>query len=270
MTKNNLTSETFISTLLKQTSHTNRSDLKRTDLKVALVTGGTAGIGAAISTALSIAGYSVAANYRSHGEAAKEFSKNTSIKTFAWDVCDYASCVAGVTLVQDSFGPIDLLVNNAGITRDVMLHNMSPEQWREVIDTDLTSCFNMCSCVIRGMRERRYGRIINISSINALSGQAGQTNYSAAKAGIIGFTKSLALESASRNITVNVIAPGYTDTAMVSAVPANVMENILKKIPVGRLNTPEEVASCVVFLASDDAKVITGTTLSVNGGMHLN
>ncbi len=265
MTKNNLASEAFISSLSEQNSNIDRSDSK-----VALVTGGTAGIGAAISTALLKAGYKVAANYRSHTAVAEEFSKNTSIKTFAWDVSDYASCVVGVSQVLDSLGPIDLLVNNAGITRDVMLHNMSPEQWREVIETDLTSCFNMCSCVVKGMRDRRYGRIINISSINALSGQAGQTNYAAAKAGIIGFTKSLALESASRNITVNVIAPGYTDTAMVSAVPANVMENILKKIPVGRLNTPSEVASCVVFLASDDARVITGTTMSVNGGMHLN
>lgn len=238
-------------------------------MRVALVTGGTAGIGAATAEALLAAGYRVAVNYGSNQPAAEAFTARTGIAAFAWNVADPDACVAGVAQVEAALGPIEVLVNNAGITRDAMLHKMSVQQWREVIDVNLGSCFNMCRTVIEGMRERRFGRVINMSSVNGLSGQAGQTNYAASKAGLIGFTKSLALEGASRNITANVIAPGYTDTAMVSAVRPEVMEQILKTVPVGRLATPAEIARAVVFLAADDAGFITGITLSVNGGKYL-
>lgn len=238
-------------------------------VRVALVTGGAAGIGAATAEALLAVGYRVAANYGRNQQAAEAFSARTGIPTFAWNVADLAACETGVSRVQAALGPVDVLINNAGITRDVVLHKMTAEQWREVVDVNLGGCFNMCRAVIEGMRERRFGRIINMSSVNGLSGQAGQTNYAASKAGMIGFTKSLALESASRNITVNAIAPGYTETAMVGAVTPEVLEKILKTVPAGRLATPAEIARGVVFLAADEAGFITGITLSINGGKYL-
>jgi acetoacetyl-CoA reductase len=237
--------------------------------RTALVTGGTSGIGAAIAQALQTAGYKVAANYGSNEQAAAAFSQRTGIATFKWNVADLAACMGGLAQVQAQLGPVEVLVNNAGITRDAMLHKMTPAQWKEVIDVDLGSCFNMCRAVIEGMRERRFGRIVNISSVNGLSGQAGQTNYSAAKAGMIGFTKALALEGAARNITVNAVAPGYTDTAMVQAVPPEVLAQILKAVPAGRLATPAEVARAVVFLAAEESAFINGITLSVNGGKYM-
>jgi acetoacetyl-CoA reductase len=237
--------------------------------RVALVTGGTAGIGAAICESLRAAGYRVAANFNRSADVAAAFAKRTSIATYAWDVADPKACIDGVARVQAEIGPVDVLVNNAGITRDSMLHKMTVEQWRQVIDVDLGGCFNMCRAVIEGMRERRFGRVINISSVNGLSGQVGQTNYAAAKAGVIGFTKSLALEGASRNITANAIAPGYTDTAMVSSVRPDVIEQILKTVPAGRLARSTEIARGVVFLAADDAGFINGITLSINGGKYL-
>jgi len=243
-------------------------DGSRKPSRVALVTGGTAGIGAAICEALGAAGYRVAANHTGR-RAADEFSTRTNIPVFAWDVAELSACAEGVARVESALGPIDVLVNNAGITRDAMLHKMTAEQWREVIDVDLGGCFNMCRSVIEGMRERRFGRIVNVSSVNAQSGQAGQTNYAAAKAGMIGLTKSLALEGASRNITVNAIAPGYTDTAMVSAVAPQVLEQIVKAIPAGRLATPAEIARGVLFLVADDAGFVNGSTLSINGGKYL-
>jgi acetoacetyl-CoA reductase len=237
--------------------------------RTALVTGGTSGIGAAIARALQAAGYRVAANFGSNGRAADEFATRTGIPVFQWNVADFAACQDGVARVEAALGPVAILVNNAGITRDAMLHKMTPEQWREVLDVDLGSCFNMTRAVIEGMRDQRFGRIVNITSVNGLSGQAGQSNYAAAKAGMIGFTKSVALEGASRNITANAIAPGYTDTAMVSAVRPEVMEQILKTIPAGRLATADEVARCALFLCADDAAFITGATLSVNGGKYM-
>ena len=237
--------------------------------RLALVTGGTAGIGAAISEALLATGCRVAATYAANAQAADAFSTRTGIPVFAWDVADFEACQDGVARVVKAMGPVDILVNNAGITRDAMLHKMTAAQWREVIDVDLGGCFNMCRTVIEGMRERRFGRVINISSVNGLSGQAGQTNYAAAKAGLIGFTKSLALEGASRNITANAVAPGYTDTAMVGAVRPEVLDQILKAVPAGRLATPAEIARGVVFLAADEAGFINGITLSINGGKYL-
>jgi acetoacetyl-CoA reductase len=235
--------------------------------RVALVTGGTRGIGAAICRALKAAGYRVAANYAGNDEAAQKFKAQTGIPVYKWDVSSYEACAAGVQQVAADLGPIEVLVNNAGITRDAMFHRMKPEQWTAVINTNLNSLFNMCRPVIESMRERRFGRIINISSINAQKGQMGQTNYSAAKAGELGFTKALAQECARVGITVNAICPGYINTEMVQAVPKDVLEkSILPQIPVGRLGEPEEVARCVVFLASDDAGFITGSTLSANGG----
>jgi acetoacetyl-CoA reductase len=237
--------------------------------RIALVTGGDRGIGAATCKALKVAGYTVAANYSANTTAADRFRSETGIPTYKWDVADFDACERGVETVTKELGPIDILVNNAGITRDSTLHKMTKEQWRAVIDVDLSGCFNMCRAVIEGMRERRFGRIISVSSINGMAGQFGQTNYAAAKAGIIGFTKSLALEGAGRNITANVVAPGYTDTDMVAAVPADVLKQIVASVPVGRLGKPEEVARGVVFLASDDAGYITGVTLSINGGKYL-
>jgi len=238
-------------------------------MRVALVTGGTAGIGAAVGEALQAAGYRVAANYGSNEAVAQAFSGRTGIPAFGWNVADPDACRQGVARVQAELGPVEVLVNNAGITRDAMLHKMSFEQWREVIDVNLGGCFNMCRAVIEGMRERRFGRIVNVGSVNGLSGQAGQCNYAATKAGLIGLTKSLALEGASRNITANVLAPGYTDTAMVSAVPPDALAQILKAVPAGRLATPGEVARGVVFLVADEAGFITGTTLSINGGKYM-
>ena len=237
--------------------------------RLALVTGGTEGIGAAICEALLAAGYRVAASYATQHAVADAFSTRTGVPVFAWNVADLAACEEGVARVHAQLGAVEILVNNAGITRDSMLHKMSAAQWREVIDVDLGGCFNMCRAVIEGMRERRFGRIVNIGSVNGQSGQIGQTNYAAAKAGMIGFTKSLALEGALRNITANVIAPGYADTAMVKAVRPEILEQVLKAVPAGRLASPAEIARGVVFLVDDDAGFITGTTLSINGGKYL-
>jgi acetoacetyl-CoA reductase len=238
--------------------------------RVALITGGSRGIGAAISIALKNAGYKVAATYAGNDEAAAAFTRETGINTYKWDVSSYEACGEGIAKVTADLGPVDVLVNNAGITRDAMFHKMTPQQWKEVIDTNLTGLFNMSHQVWGGMRDRSFGRIINISSINGQKGQAGQANYSAAKAGDIGFTKALAQEGASKNITVNVICPGYIGTEMVRAVPEKVLnERIIPQIPVGRLGEPEEIARCVVFLASDDAGFITGSTISANGGQYL-
>jgi acetoacetyl-CoA reductase len=238
--------------------------------RVAVVTGGTRGIGAAISKALKNAGYKVAANYGGNDEAAQKFKSETGIPVYKWDVSSFEACAAGLKQVEADLGPVEVLVNNAGITRDITFHRMKPEQWTAVINTNLNSLFNMCRPVIEGMRERKFGRIINISSINGQKGQLGQTNYSAAKAGEIGFTKALAQESARNGITVNAIAPGYINTEMVQAVPTDVLEKtILPQIPIGRLGEPEEIARCVVFLASDDAGLITGSTLTANGGQYV-
>ncbi|WP_158816376.1 acetoacetyl-CoA reductase [Methylocapsa sp. S129] len=235
--------------------------------RVAVVTGGTRGIGAAVSRALAAAGYRVAATYHGNDEAAAKFTAETGIKTYKWDVAHYESCATGLAQVAQDLGPVEVLVNNAGITKDGMFHKMTVDQWYGVINTNLNSLFNMCRPVIEGMRERNFGRIINISSINGQKGQMGQVNYSASKAGDIGFTKALAQENASKGVTVNVICPGYIATEMVLAVPKEVVEkSILPHIPVRRLGQPEEVARCVVFLASDDAGFITGSTLSANGG----
>nr|CAD6619792.1 beta-ketoacyl-ACP reductase [Rhizobium sp. Khangiran2] len=237
--------------------------------KVALVTGGTRGIGAAISVALAAAGFRVAASFAGNEEKAKAFGEETGIPVFKWDVSNYQECADGVARIEAEIGPVEVLVNNAGITRDGMFHKMTPEQWNEVIGTNLTGLFNMTHQVWGGMRDRGFGRIINISSINGQKGQMGQVNYSAAKAGDLGFTKALAQEGAAKNITVNAICPGYIGTDMVKAVPEKVLnERIIPQIPVGRLGEPEEIARCVVFLASDDAGFITGSTLTVNGGQY--
>ncbi len=235
--------------------------------RVALVTGGSRGIGEAISKALKAAGYTVAANYAGNDEAAAKFTADTGIKTYKWSVADYDACVAGIKQVEAELGPIDVLVNNAGITRDSMFHKMTPQQWNEVISTNLTGLFNMTNPVWSGMRDRKFGRVINISSINGQKGQAGQANYSAAKAGDIGFTRALAQEGARAGVTVNAICPGYIGTEMVKAIDQKVLdERIIPQIPVGRLGEPDEIARCVVFLASDDAGFITGSTISANGG----
>ncbi len=237
--------------------------------RIALVTGGTRGIGAAISTALKDAGYTVAANYAGNDEAAAKFTENTGIPAYKWSVAEYDACVEGIARVEADLGPIDVLVNNAGITRDAMFHKMTPQQWKEVIDTNLTGLFNMTHPIWPGMRERRFGRIINISSINGQKGQAGQVNYSSSKAGDLGFTKALAQEGARVGITVNAICPGYIGTEMVRAIDEKVLkERILPQIPVGRLGEPDEIARCVVFLAADDAGFITGSTISANGGQY--
>jgi acetoacetyl-CoA reductase len=236
--------------------------------KVALVTGGSRGIGAAISVALKKAGYSVAANYAGNDEAAQKFKAETGIPVYKWSVADYDACAAGIKQVEADLGPVDILVNNAGITRDAMFHRMTVQQWREVIDTNLSGVFNMTHPVWSGMRDRKFGRVITISSINGQKGQMGQANYSASKAGDIGFTKALAQEGARAGITVNVICPGYIGTEMVRAVPEKVLETIVAQIPVGRLGEPEEIARCVVFLASDEAGFITGSTISANGGQY--
>jgi acetoacetyl-CoA reductase len=235
--------------------------------RVAVVTGGTRGIGAAIAKALQAAGYKVASNYAGNEEAAQKFKGETGIAVYKWDVSSYAACEAGLKQIEADLGPVEVLVNNAGITRDSMFHRMKPEQWSAVINTNLSSLFNMCRPVIEGMRARKFGRIINISSINGQKGQVGQSNYSAAKAGEIGFTKALAQENAKSGVTVNAICPGYINTEMVQAVPKDVLEkSILPLIPLGRLGEPEEIARCVLFLAADDSGFITGSTLSANGG----
>lgn len=235
--------------------------------RVALVTGGTRGIGAAISVALKAAGYKVAANYAGNDEKAKAFESETGIPVFKWDVSNYQSCAEGIAKIEAALGPVEVLVNNAGITRDGMFHKMTPEQWNEVINTNLNGVFNMTHPIWNGMRERNFGRVITISSINGQKGQMGQANYSAAKAGDLGFTKALAQEGAAKGITVNAICPGYIGTEMVRAIPEKVLnERIIPQIPVGRLGEPEEVARCVVFLASDEAGFITGSTISANGG----
>lgn len=238
-------------------------------MRTAVVTGGTRGIGEAISVALKDAGYKVAANYAGNDERAQAFRERTGISVFKFDVGDYDAVVAGVSAVENELGPVDVLVNNAGITRDGTMHKMDYEQWKKVIDTNLGSCFNCCRAVIEGMRSRKFGRIVNIGSINGQAGQYGQVNYAAAKSGIHGFTKALAQEGARSGITVNAIAPGYIDTDMVRAVPDNVLEKIVAKIPVGRLGQASEIARGVLFLVADDAGFITGSTMSINGGQHM-
>jgi len=237
--------------------------------RVAVVTGGTRGIGRAIAEALSSAGFKVASVYGGNDEAARRFTGETGIKSYRFDVSDYGACEAGVRRIAEELGPVDVLVNNAGITRDAVLHRMTPDQWGAVIATNLTSCFNMCRVVIDGMRERNFGRIVNIGSINGQAGQYGQVNYAAAKSGIHGFTKALAQEGAGKGITVNAVAPGYIDTDMVRAVPPNVLEKIVARIPTGRLGHAEEIARTVLFLVAEDSGFITGSTLSVNGGQHM-
>jgi acetoacetyl-CoA reductase len=235
--------------------------------RVAVVTGGTRGIGASISKALKAAGYKVAASYAGNDEAANKFKAETGINVYKWDVSNYDACVEGLKKIEADLGPVEVLVNNAGITKDAPFHRMTPDQWYGVINTNLNSLFNMTRPLWDGMRGRKFGRVINISSINGQKGQFGQANYSASKAGDIGFTKALAIEGARAGITVNAICPGYIATEMVMAVPKEVLEkNILPQIPAGRLGEPDEIARCVVFLASDDAGFITGSTLSANGG----
>jgi acetoacetyl-CoA reductase len=238
--------------------------------RVALVTGGTRGIGASIAKALKAAGYKVAANYGGNDAAAKKFNAETGIPVFKWDVSSFDACAEGVQKVEEELGPVEVLINNAGITRDGAFHKMTLEQWNAVIGTNLGSLFNMTRQVIEGMRSRKFGRIINISSINGQKGQFGQVNYSAAKAGDIGFTKALALENAKAGITVNAICPGYINTEMVQAVPKDVLEkSILPLIPTGRLGEPDEIARAVVFLAADEAGAVTGSTLTINGGQYM-
>ena len=238
--------------------------------RVAIVTGGTRGIGRAISEALKDTGYEVAATYAGNDEAAQRFKSEAGIPVFKFDVADFNACAEGIKAIEAELGgPVDVLVNNAGITRDATMHRMRADQWNDVIRTNLDSCFNMSRAVIEGMRSRGFGRIVNISSINGQAGQIGQTNYAAAKAGMLGFTKALAQEGASRGVTVNALAPGYTETDMVRAVPANVLEQIVARIPVGRLGKPEEIARAVLFLVADEAGFITGSTLTVNGGQYM-
>jgi acetoacetyl-CoA reductase len=234
-----------------------------------LVTGGSRGIGEAISVGLKEAGYKIAATYARSDDKAKAFADRTGIPVYKWDVADFAACEAGVKQVESDLGPVEVLVNNAGVTSDAPFHRMKPEQWTAVINTNVNSLYNMTRQVIDGMRSRSFGRIITISSVNGQKGQFGQTNYSASKAAAIGFTRALAAEAAAKGITVNAIAPGYIATEMVMAVPKDVLDSkIIPQIPVGRLGEPEEIARCVVFLASDDAGYFTGSTLNVNGGIY--
>jgi acetoacetyl-CoA reductase len=237
--------------------------------RVAVVTGGTRGIGEAICLALKKAGYNVAATYAGNEASAKAFTEVTKIPAYKFDVADFEACQKGIEAIEADLGPVEVLVNNAGITRDTTMHRMTFEQWNEVIQTNLASCFNMCRAVIDGMREREFGRIVNIGSINGRAGQYGQVNYAAAKSGIHGFTKALALEGAAKGITVNAVAPGYVLTDMVRAVPEKVLEKIIQRIPVGRLGDPEDIARSVMFLIADEAGFITGSTLDVNGGQQM-
>ncbi len=237
--------------------------------RVAIVTGGTRGIGEAISIALRDAGMKVAANYAGNDERARTFSEQTGIAVYKWDVSDFEACQEGARKVEAELGPVDVLVNNAGITRDTTIRKMTEQQWRDVIDTNLGGCFNMAKAVFDGMTARKYGRIVNIGSINGQAGQYGQVNYAAAKSGIHGFTKALAQEGARFGVTVNAIAPGYIDTDMVAAVPEDVLQKIVAKIPVGRLGKPEEIARAVAFLADENGGFVTGSTLSINGGQHM-
>ncbi|MET0027799.1 MAG: acetoacetyl-CoA reductase [Candidatus Thiodiazotropha sp.] len=237
--------------------------------RVALVTGGTRGIGEAVSVALKEAGYTVAANYAGNDDKARAFTERTGIPAYKFDVSDFKAVEEGVAKIESELGPIDVLINNAGITRDTTMPKMTFEQWDQVIQTNLTSCFNTSHAVFPGMRERGFGRIVNIGSVNGQAGQYGQVNYAAAKSGIHGFTKALAKEGASKGITVNAVAPGYVATDMVRAVPEAVLEKIIKTIPVGRLGEPEDISRSVLFLIADDASFITGSTLSVNGGQHM-
>src|SRR5277367_3624497 len=237
--------------------------------RVAVVTGGTRGIGEAISVALKTAGYTVAANYAGNDDRARAFSDVTGIKSYKWDVADFDACVAGVKQVEAELGPVAVIVNNAGITRDATMKKMARKAWDEVLDTNLGGCYNMCKAAWDGMLTRGFGRIVNIGSINGQAGQYGQVNYAAAKSGIHGFTKALSQEGAPKGITVNAIAPGYIDTDMVAAVPPNVLEKIIAKIPVGRLGKAEEIARGVLFLIADDAGFVTGSTISINGGQHM-
>jgi acetoacetyl-CoA reductase len=237
--------------------------------RVAIVTGGTRGIGEAISLGLQAQGVIVAANYAGNDERAREFTERTGIKAYKWDVADYEASQAGAAKVAEELGPVDILVNNAGITRDGTILKLTYQAWKEVIDTNLGGCFNMAKAVFPGMRERKWGRIVNIGSINGQAGQYGQVNYAAAKSGIHGFTKALAQEGAKFNVTVNAIAPGYIDTDMVAAVPPEVLEKIVAKIPVGRLGQADEIARAVTFLCCDSGAFVTGSTLSINGGQHM-
>lgn len=237
--------------------------------RVAVVTGGTRGIGEAISIGLHEKGCVVAAVYAGNDERAAAFTERTGIKAYKWDVSDFDACEKGLEQVTADLGPVEILVNNAGITRDGTLHRMSPENWAKVINTNLGSCYNMCRLTIEGMRKAKFGRVVNIGSINGQAGQYGQVNYAAAKSGIHGFTKAMAQEGAGQGITVNAIAPGYIDTDMVAAVPEKVLEKIIAGIPVGRLGQASEIARGVCFLADDDAGFITGSTLSINGGQHM-
>jgi acetoacetyl-CoA reductase len=237
--------------------------------RVAIVTGGTRGIGEAISIALRDEGATVAANYAGNEEKAREFSERTGIKAYRWDVADLDACIAGAQQVESELGPVDILVNNAGITRDGTMKRMNRQSWDEVIDVNLGGCFNMAKAVWDGMSGRKYGRVVNIGSINGQAGQYGQVNYAAAKSGIHGFTKALAQEGARAGITVNAIAPGYIDTEMVAAVPPDVLEKIVARIPVGRLGRADEIARGVTFLCSEQAGFVTGSTLSINGGQHM-
>jgi acetoacetyl-CoA reductase len=237
--------------------------------RMALVTGGTRGIGAAIATALKDAGYRVATCYGSNDATAKAFHEKTGIPVYRWDVSKFKDCEAGIAKVTAELGPVEVLVNNAGITRDATMVKMTPENWTAVIETNLTSCFNMSRCVFDSMRAQGFGRIVNIGSINGQAGQYGQVNYAAAKSGIHGFTKALAQEGAAKGVTVNAVAPGYIDSEMVRAVPPQVLEKIVARIPVGRLGKPEEIARAVLFLVADEAGFVTGSTLSINGGQHM-
>lgn len=237
--------------------------------RVALVTGGTRGIGRAIATLLNVEGFRVAAVYHGDDAAAQAFKSETGVSVFKWDVSDFAACESGIAAVERELGPIEVLVNNAGVVRDAPLHKMTPEQWSTVLATNLGSIFNMCRQVIGGMRDRHFGRIVNIGSINGQKGQFGQVNYSATKAGVIGFTKALAIEGARNGITVNCVAPGYVDTDMVAGVREDVLKTIIAAIPVGRLGKPDDIARMVAFLARDDSDFITGATFSLNGGQYL-
>jgi len=237
--------------------------------KVAVVTGGTRGIGEIVAVELKQAGYKVAATYAGNDDAANNFSSKNDIPVYRFDAGVFDQCEASIKQIEADLGPVDVLVNNAGITRDGTMHKMSPARWEEVIRTNLTSCFNMSRCVIDGMRERSFGRIVNIGSVNGQAGQYGQVNYAAAKSGIHGFTKALALEGAAKGITVNAVAPGYVSTDMVRAVPEKILQKIIATIPVGRLGDPHDIARAVLFLVADDADFITGSTLSINGGQHM-